>query len=99
MHSILNTKAFAIIYFAAYVLFFAISFNVTDVFPNGLLGHTAYGFPFTYYYAHCFGAQFIWLGLLGNVVIGAVLSVVVSAALTRLWYNVNSPEFRAKRYL
>lgn len=107
MKSLIKTRAFAATFFLSYFSFFVITIFVLDIKRGGFgVGHLEYGYPFTYYYTSCFSAHFVWLGLVGNCVVAAVLSFGAGLITARLlaiavwlWANVTSPEFRAKWYL
>jgi hypothetical protein len=63
------------------------------------IGSMEYGFPFTYYYSHCFGGYYSSLGLMVNILTAAIASFTIGLIATHLWLKFSSPDFRAKWYI
>lgn len=96
MKNLIQSKIFIIVFLVSYFLFFALTINRLH---SSLGTNTAYGFPFAYYYSHCFGENYNWLGFAGNLLCALILSSVTGLASSHLRLKVSSPEFRAKWYL
>jgi hypothetical protein len=97
MRERLSSKGFAFSFFATYFAFVLITMYVFDFSSPGLgIGHTEHGFPFTYYYSHCFGGTYIWSGIFANLTIGGALSFLVALGVELLTKNLSSPEFRKR---
>ena len=100
MKSLIKTRTFIGAFLLAYFLFFAFTILILDLKSDGIgIGHLEYGFPFTYYYSHCFGGYYIWSGLAGNILFAAVFGLSVGLAASHLRLKFSSPEFRAKWHL
>lgn len=108
MKNLIKHKIFIGTFLLSYFSFFVITVFILEIKREGLwAGFSEYGFPFAYYYSTCYGADYSWVGLLGNILFAAVLSTVVGLFSTYLWLNwllpfwreISSPEFRAKWYL
>ncbi|MCA1589126.1 MAG: hypothetical protein LC734_01800 [Acidobacteria bacterium] len=100
MKHIIGTNLFAAVFFTSYFAFFVVTIFVLNIQRPGVgLGHTEYGFPFGYYYDHCFRGYYIWTGLVTNMVIAAVISALVGIGVGVVRSKVSSPAFRAKWYL
>lgn len=97
MKRIIKHKTFIGAFLTAYFIFFLITIPVLNLKNDGFgVGSVEYGFPFTYYYSHCFGGYYSWFGLMGNIFTAAIFSVVTGLVVTRFWLKFSSPEFRAK---
>lgn len=108
MKNLIKSKIFIGVFLIAYFAFFAITIFILEVKSKGFgAGHLEYGFPFTYYYSSCFGGDYLWSGLAGNILFAALLSFFValgfvvlwSKRILPLWQKVTSSEFRKKWYL
>jgi hypothetical protein len=110
MKNLIRQRVFIGAFLASYFLVSVISVSIAGVPRMGggiILGHKSYGFPFTYYYSHCFGSYYLWLGLAGNILVAAVFSVVAGLIAAHFWNSwllpfrrtISSPEFRAKWYI
>jgi hypothetical protein len=111
MKNLIRQKIFIGAFLTSYFLFFVITFSISRFPRTGgggiLLGHTLYGFPFAYYYSHCFGGYYLWFGLAGNILVAAIVCSVIglisahfwTSWLLPLWQTFSSPEFRAKWYI
>lgn len=56
MKNLFKNKVFIDAFLTAYFLFFFITVFILDLKKDGFgVGSIEYGFPFTYYYSHCFG--------------------------------------------
>ncbi len=105
MSKFVKNRMFITVFLAAYFLFFSLTAFVP--YAGIGVGHIQYGFPFTYYYSHCYGGYYLWSGLIGNCLAGAGFSLIAGLFSTYLWLSwlmplweeVSSPEFRAKWYL
>jgi len=99
MKRLIKHKVFIGAFLTAYFLFFVITVFILDLKKDGFgVGSVEYGFPFAYYYSHCFGGYYSGLGLMGNILTAAIFSIVVGLVATHLWLKFSSPEFRAKWY-
>ena len=79
---------------------FVTTIFILDLKKSGIgVGSMEYGFPFAYYYSHCFGGYYSWTGLTGNILTAAILSVVIGLISTHFWLMLSSPEFRAKWHI
>ena len=108
MKDLIKHKVFIGMFLLSYFLFFFMTIYVLDIKRNGLGGgHIEYGFPFSYYYSHCFGGHYIYQGFLGNLFIASLLatfiglisSFLINRILPQIIAKVSSPEFRSKWYL
>jgi hypothetical protein len=74
---IFKSRSFVIGYFLTLLLLSFVSLN-SQAFDQelGILGRSTYGIPFPYLVTHCWGHFYIWPGLAGNAVVGAVCSTV-----------------------
>ena len=97
MKQLLRTRVFAAAFFLLYAAYFALTLDVQR--PGFGVGHVEYGFPFTYYYSHCFGGHYLWLGLIGNAAFAGTLSIAFGLWAAHLARKLSTPEFRAKWYL
>ena len=96
----LASKAFAVSFFASYFVFVVATMHLFDFSSPGLgIGHTEHGFPFTYYYSHCFGGTYVWTGLFANLTIGAAFSSVVALGIKTFKGNLSSSEFRKRWHI
>jgi len=95
-----RSRIFAAAFFVSYFAYFYITIFMLDIQRPGFgVGHVEYGFPFTYYYSHCFGGYYVWFGLVGNSIIASVVSSGIGFAAFAVWAKISSPEFRSKWYL
>ena len=100
MKRLIRTRVFAVAFFLAYFSYFAVTVFILDISGPGIgVGHSAHGFPFTYYYSHCFGGYYIYSGLLGNAVVAGIVSTIAGLAAVNLRENLSTPEFRSRWYL
>ena len=108
MKSLIAHKLFIGSFLATYFSFFLVTVKILEIKRDAVFeGHLYYGFPFDYYYSHCFGGYYIWSGLVGNIVFAIVLSVVIGIASTLVWLKIllpwakkiSSAEFRAKWHI
>jgi hypothetical protein len=100
MISLVRSKIFALVFFGSYITFVAVTMYIYDFVKEGVgVGHTVHGFPFAYYYSHCFGGYYLWIGFVGNLAVAALISFLSGIALSHLHRTISSPEFRAKWYL
>lgn len=108
MKNLIKSKIFIGTFLLTYFLFFIVTVFILDLKIDGFgVGHIAYGFPFTYYYSHCFGGDYIWSGLLENIFVAMVISFITALIVPYLGLNISSairaklssPEFRARWYL
>ena len=100
MKSYIKSKAFISIFLVTYFLFFVVTISILDLKTEGVgIGHLEYGFPFTYYYSHCFGGYYLWFGLIGNILAAATFSIVIGLVSTHFWLKFSSPKFRSKWFV
>ncbi len=100
MNNLIKHKVFISTFLPAYFLFFAITIFILDLKSEGVgVGHLEYGFPFTYYYSHCFGGYYLWFGLIGNILVAAIFSIVIGLVSTHFWLKFSSQEFRSKWFV
>jgi len=100
MKRLIKHKVFIGAFLTAYFLFFVTTIFILDLKKSGIgVGSMEYGFPFAYYYSHCFGGYYSWTGLTGNILTAAILSVVIGLISTHFWLMLSSPEFRAKWHI
>ncbi len=103
MKNLIKHKVFIAAFLLTYFLFFVLTINfaLAEISAGGTitLGSTNYGFPFVYYSSHCFGGNYLWSGLIGNIFAAAILSFIVGLISAHFWLKFLSPEFRAKWYL
>jgi hypothetical protein len=90
MRKIIKTKAFIGAFLAAYFLYFLwIWFIPTpqmgDVF---VAGFAEYGFPFVHYSANCFGFDYHWAGLIGNIFFGLIVSFIAGFIVSFVWQEL-----------
>jgi hypothetical protein len=108
MKKMVESRIFIAAFLLTYFSFFLISVVILDLKSEGLgAGHFAHGFPFTYFYSHCFGGYYLWFGLLGNI--GAAAALAFAAGLSAVYLHRNlflpfrrkvaADEFRRKWYL
>lgn len=97
MSKLLKSKVFIGTFLLIYFSFFVVTIYVLDIRRDGIgVGHIAYGFPFTYYYSSCFGGDYLWSGLIGNILAAAVLSFVGGLSFAHLRTKISAPEFQTK---
>jgi hypothetical protein len=108
VRDLIKNKVFIGMFLLSYYLFFVITIFILDLKNEGVgAGHLEYGFPFTYYYSHCFGGYYLWFGLVGNILSATALGIIIGLVSTHFWLNwllpfrqmVSSREFRSKWYL
>jgi hypothetical protein len=100
MKNLIKHKVFISAFLLTYFLFFVVTIFILDLKKDGFgVGHLEYGFPFAYYYSHCFGGYYLWFGLIGNILVAAGLSIVIGLVSTHFWLKFSSPEFRAKWHI
>lgn len=108
MKNLIKTKIFISTFLVLYFSFFVLTISILEIKSSGIgVGSMDYGFPFTYYSSHCFGGNYDWTGLIGNILFAAVLSFGIgifvsfswSNSLIPFWLKVSSPEFRAKWHI
>jgi hypothetical protein len=100
MKKLIKHKIFIGAFLLTYFLFFAITIYVLEIKKSGFgVGSMNYGFPFTYYTSTCFGGDYSWFGLIGNILFAAILSFVSGLISTQYWLKFSSPEFRAKWHI
>jgi len=51
-------------------------------------GATFYGFPFNYYASHCYGGNYYYPGLVGNILFAAILGTILGLIFSFLWKKV-----------
>ena len=75
------------VFVAVYFGFFILTMGILNVRrPGFAVGSTEYGFPFTYYQSHCFGGEYVYSGLLLNVMTALVLAAAVSLFVNAYWF-------------
>jgi hypothetical protein len=100
MKNLIKRKIFIGTFLLTYFLFFIVTVFILDLKRDGVgIGHIEYGFPFVYYYSHCFGGYYLWDGLIGNVLFATVLGLIIGLVMTHFGVKFSSPEFRSKWYL
>jgi hypothetical protein len=100
MKNLIKNKVFISMFLLAYFLFFVITIYVLDLKTSGFgVGSMDYGFPFTYYSSHCFGGNYLWVGLIGNIIVATAISFIVGLISTHFWLKFSSPQFRAKWHI
>jgi len=100
MKNLIKQKVFIAAFLVTYFLFFGLTVFILDLKKQGFgVGHLEYGFPFTYYYSHCFGGYYLWFGLIGNILAAATFSIVIGLVSTHFWLRFSSPEFRSKWHI
>lgn len=97
MRQLIKHKVFIGAFLTAYFLFFTVTVFILDMKKLGIgVGSMEYGFPFAYFYSHCFGGYYSWSGLIGNILTAAIFSVVIGMAAAHFWLKFSSTEFREK---
>lgn len=100
MKDLIKSKIFISTFLTAYFLFFIITVCIFDFKRKSFgAGNFDYGFPFAYYHSNCFGGDYLWTGLVNNILFAAFLSFGIGLASVIFWRKVSSPEFRKKWYL
>ncbi len=100
MKNLIKHKVFISTFLLTYFLFFLITINILDLKRDGIgVGSMDYGFPFIYYSSHCFGGNYFLLGLIGNILVAAIISFLAGLVASHFWIKFSSPAFRAKWYL
>ena len=100
MKKLIKSKVFIGAFLTAYISFFIVTISVLDLKTSGIgVGSMDYGFPFVYYSSHCFGGNYSWIGLAGNIFVATILSFIIGLVAAQLWFKFSSPEFRAKWYI
>lgn len=100
MINLVKNRIFIISFLISYFAFFILTIFVFDIKRSGFgVGSMDYGFPFTYFQSHCFGGNYDWLGLIGNVIFAGLLSFFIAFGVANVREKLSSPEFRAKWYL
>lgn len=100
MKNLIKSKIFIAAFLTSYSLFFVITIFFLDLKRDGFgVGSVEYGFPFAYYFSHCFGGYYSWSGLAGNILTAAMISGVIGLVVARFWLKFSSPEFRVKWHI
>lgn len=100
MKKFIKSNVFIAAFLLTYVSFFVVTMWLFQTTRDGFgVGHTEYGYPFGYYYSHCFGGYYLWSGLLGNILFAFGLSFGIGLIASYSWQKISSPEFRQKYYL
>ncbi len=107
MRQLIRSRVFAAGFFLSYGIFFILTMGVFDFTgEGGGVGHTVHGFPFAYYYSSCFGGDYLWYGLVGNVLFGSLVGLLIGLMAAFIDGVVRRPdlvsrfrEFRTKWYL
>jgi len=100
MNNLIKHRVFINTFLLAYFLFFVVTIFILDLKSEGFgVGHLGYGFPFTYYYSSCFSGYYLWLGLIGNILVAGIFSFVIGLVSTHFWLKFSSPEFRSKWHI
>ena len=98
MKILIKSKVFIATFLLSYFAFFVITMWLF-AFQSSILTRTNYGFPFTYYYEHCFGGGYDLIGLTANIIFAFILSAIIGFISSHFWTKFSSPEFLAKWYL
>ncbi len=97
MKKLIRQKIFISAFLTTYFLFFATTIYILDLKKPGFgVGSLEYGFPFVYYYSHCFGGYYLWSGLAGNILTAGIFSLMIGSFASQIWLKFSAPEFRAK---
>jgi hypothetical protein len=97
MKNLIKSKVFIGTFLVSYFLFFVITIFILDLKKEGFgVGSMEYGFPFVFYSSNCFGGYYLWSGLVGNISVAVIFSIVIGLINTHLWLKFSSPDFRAK---
>jgi len=100
MKQLIKHRVFIGAFLTAYFLFFVVTISIFDLKKDGFgVGSLEYGFPFVYYYSHCFGGYYSWSGLMGNILTATIFSSVIGLVAAHFWLKFSSPEFRAKWHI
>ena len=100
MNNLIKHRVFIGTFLLAYFLFFVVTIFILDLKSEGFgVGHLEYGFPFTYYYSSCFSGFYLWLGLIGNILVAGIFSFVIGLVSTHFWLKFSSSEFRSKWHI
>ena len=100
MRNLIKHKLFIAVFLTTYFLFFVVTVSLLNLKKEGLgVGSFEYGFPFAYYYSHCFGWYYSWFGLIGNILVAAIFSIIIGLISTHSWLKFSSPEFRSKWHI
>ena len=100
MKNLVKSRIFIVSFLISYFAFFILTILVFDIKSSGIgVGSMNYGFPFIYFQSHCFGGNYNWLGLMGNIFFAGILSFIIAFGVSNLKEKLSSPEFRAKWYL
>lgn len=100
MKNLFKHRLFIVAFLTAYFLFFVTTVFILDLKTSGIgVGSMEYGFPFAYYYSHCFGGYYSWIGLTGNILAAATFSIVIEFVVTHFWLKFSSSEFRANWHI
>lgn len=100
MENLVKSRIFIVSFLILYFAFFILTIFVFDIKKDGFgIGFIDYGFPLTYFQSNCFGGNYVWVGLLGNVIFAGFLSFFIAFGVSNLKEKLSLPEFRAKWYL
>lgn len=100
MNNLVKSRIFIVSFLVSYFAFFILTIFVFEIKKSGIgVGSMDYGFPFSYFHEHCFGANYDLQGLMGNVIFAGILSSIIAFGISNLKEKLSSPEFRAKWYL
>lgn len=100
MKNLIKLRVFISVFLTAYFLFFVVTVSVLDLKKSGIgVGSMEYGFPFAYYYSHCFGVYYSWFGLTGNILTAAIFSIAIGLVSAHFWLKFSLREFRAKWHI
>lgn len=100
MKKLIKSKLFISVFLITYFLFFVITIFLLDLKSAGIgVGNFDHGFPFTYYHSNHYGGNYLWFGLVGNVLFAAVFSVLIGLISAHFWLKFSSPEFRSKWHI
>ena len=83
MRNLIKHKVFIAVFLSTYFLFFLVTVFLLEMKRRGVgVGSMDYGFPFTHYSSNCFGGNYLWFDLMGNILVAAIFSILAGLVST-----------------
>jgi len=84
--SIIASRVFIVSALTVYILFFVVTMMLIDTSgPGGGIGSVSFGYPYSYYFSHCFGASYDTIGLIKNSLFALGISVLSGIAVSYIY--------------
>ena len=97
MKNLIKSKIFVSAFLLFYFSFFIFTIFIFDFkTESGGVENFDYGFPFSYFHEHCFGGNYLWFGLLKNILFATVCSYFVGLIFNLIWSKISSRRIELK---